>query len=337
MLQQQTTEAQTPQFTLPPDHEPSPTHTPATIGGEAPTLLAETLLSEIPLAEIHEVQTGAEEHVTASASALNALIKQELRLKRRDDYVMLVWTAAFTLAMFAVTHRVVAEAGSGSGIDATIAMICTVTFGMVTVALITRRSYRRKTALTQELSKNHDTALIGPLVDTLNVESTPVRNLSKRGLIPLLPTLKASDADLLTDARRARLLRLLAISPNSSGHRDITELFSRSAYRREVDLRVSILKAFEQTGGAKELATVERLSRGLPGLQGGTVPAEVRQAAAECLLYLQSRVQGQRASEQLLRPSSADTTSGDVLLRPASSQIEVVPEQMLRASKPDAA
>ena len=122
------------------------------------------------------------------------------------------------------------------------------------------------------------------------MESTPVRNLSKRALIPLLPTLKASDAGALTEARRDRLLRLLAISPNDSGYRDLTELFSRSAYRREIELRVSILKAFEQVGGAKELPAVLRLSQGKPFTlhSRASIPKEVQQAAQECLPYLQA-------------------------------------------------
>ena len=73
----------------------------------------------------------------------------------------------------------------------------------------------------------------------------------------------------------------------------------------------------------------------MSGIKGeGKLPPEIRKAAQECLPYLIERATQQRASEQLLRASSQHSVSGEALLRPATAQTDVQPEQMLRASEP---
>ena len=192
------------------------------------------------------------------------------------------------------------------------------------------RSYRRKRGLIDVLSGRHDIQQVVPLIQALRVENTSARNLTKEALTRLLPRLQASDSPLLGEAERRTLLRQLAISPNDHGYRDLTELFSRSAYRREVDLRVAILSALRQVGGPRELAAVVRLSRGLPTIHSASkVPIEVREAAKESLPFLQYRAGEQRASEQLLRASSIQDLRPDTLLRPAVSQPDA-PDHLLR-------
>jgi len=178
---------------------------------------------------------------------------------------------------------------------------------------------------------------LGVLVRTLELPSIPLQNLAKRRLIELLPTLRASDAALLSEADRRILLRPLTISPQNWGGRVLRELFSRSAYRREVDLRLAILKAFEQIGGDQEIGVVERLADRSSMLFGPlSVLPEIREAAQACLPFVQHHAGEQRASAQLLRASSPPSSPSDVLLRPASGLSDTSPEQLLRAGEPPA-
>ena len=57
-----------------------------------------------------------------------------------------------------------------------------------------RRSYRRKRSLISTLDSSRDISHVGPLIQSLRVQNTPVRNLAKHALITLLPTMMASDA-----------------------------------------------------------------------------------------------------------------------------------------------
>ena len=159
--QQQTTESEVALPTTPTGYRPLQMQADETLLQTASEEIYEEMYEDVP-AMVSEAQTGSEERVTASADALTALIRQEVRLKRRDDYIMMAWTVTFTLTMFAVTHSVVNRADSVSPVDATMAMkyvlLLLVSMGIATTALITRRSYRRKTALTQELGKRHDAA-----------------------------------------------------------------------------------------------------------------------------------------------------------------------------------
>lgn len=279
----------------------------------------------------------AESQDTSSAANIMALLQKEAVSRKKEVGITALYTLSSLLPVLYMTRVAMHDYAT---IQWQFLLWMLMSAGTV-VGLVwaaSRRSYRQKHFLARELEKSHDITTVGPLVDALKVENMSVRNLTKRALTHLLPKMQATDGGLLNDKQRDILLRQLAISPADKGYRDVRELFSRAAYQRELVLRLSILKALEQVGGAKELPAVERLSRGLPSLHSGTkVPKAVRQAAKECLPYLQSRAHGQRASEQLLRPSSADATTGDVLLRPASSHIEVLPEQMLRASEPGTA
>ena len=274
-----------------------------------------------------DAEAVKEQWVSEETTALAALLQQEARHRRNENLTVFLWAGIFIAAMLTASNLPESLA------TIKVAFLFMMTMGAGMIAQLLRRSYRRKQTFTRSLTQVQSIEQVGLLVQTLQVENTSVRNLAKQTLIKLLPNLQANHAALLGEYERKILLRQLAISPNEIGHRDITELFSRTAYRREVDLRVAILKAYEQVGGAKELLTVERLARGLPTLPSTSkFPTEVCEAARECLPFLQSRVSEQRASEQLLRPSSIQNTSTDLLLRPAVSERDALPEQLLRAA-----
>ena len=277
---------------------------------------------------------------TADVEALARLLQVETRQKRRNDFMAVVWTLPFMMLMLWLSGLASREPDKFI-FYLNIGFISMITLSLGGVVNMVRRSNRRQRIIKRELLKSHDLSIISTLIDTLRVENAEVRNLTQRSLIQLLPQMQASDAVLLSDSNRDRLLKLLAIAPSDSGYRDLTELFSRSALRREVDFRIAILKALEQVGGAKELAVVERLSRGQVMLPSTSKPQEELQLAAiECLPYLQARASGQRASEQLLRAASIPTEKGAILLRAAKATDSfgnnaVEEQQLLRAAQQD--
>jgi len=206
--------------------------------------------------------------------------------------------------------------------------------GAVLVLLSTFRSLRQKTRLLQRIGAMSNVKDIGLLVGTLRLENTEVKNMTKLCLTKLLPQMKASDIGMLGGKERGILLRQLQISPLDKGPRDLRELFSRSADRREIDFRVAILKAFEQIGTNRELPLVSRLAKGLNYLGSSRgAHIEVRNAAEACLPYLQALTQDQEASGQLLRASSPDAGSATTLLHPVNFAGNELPEEHLRASE----
>ncbi len=280
-----------------------------------------------------ENTTDMQEETATAAAALMTLLQEEAINRRKETGLSLAWSGAFVVSMlWLIRHTGTTEAAITLNL-----LFCFAFMGIVGWGLcfhLSRRSYRRKHSLTNALSQINSRKDVAPLIRTLQVQNTPVRNRAKAGLIALLPTIRASDALLLGEQERKILLQQLAILPNDSGYRDLKELFSRSAFRREMDFRLAILKSLEQVGGEQELPAVERLARGLPALHNPVkIPLELQTAAKECLPYLQSRANDQRASAQLLRASGFPAASGADLLRPAASGVSTPPEHLLRASE----
>jgi HEAT repeat protein len=161
------------------------------------------------------------------------------------------------------------------------------------------------------LTQIDDGRVCGPLLELWHSGDSEMRLVAEASLVRLLPSLRASDAAQLNARQRERLDQAL-----SSG---------------SVGLVLAVLKALEQIGGKKELPRVERLAAG-----GGLAKHEnrIREAAQECLLYLQQRTQGKEANETLLRAS--DRFEGtETLLRAAQGSTETPPEQLLRAGRSD--
>jgi hypothetical protein len=274
---------------------------------EAITVAAADSLAE---QETSAVETGT----------LAALFEQEARRQQRED---LLGSILMLTGMFILIRSAYAFVGDAATLSASLRVVfgALLMLGTGMCAIPGVRSYRRRGALLRALDESRDVRQVGDLVRILKLTSTPVRNLAKQQLIHVLPRLQASDAPRLGGEERSILLRHLAISPRDTGYRDITEIFSHSAYRREVEFRLAILKAMEQVGGERELPVVERLSRGVPSVTSASwVPAEVRAAAKECLPFLQARIHEQRESAQLLRASSRQSAAPGELLRPTSSE-----------------
>ena len=276
---------------------------------------------------------SAELSTDLDSKALTNLLEQDAKNLNKETWISFAWAGAFLssvlyLVRFANSDEQLLK------IQILILFLIMTAVGSYFCLRVKRRSNGSRRNLTETLKQNYDETQVGPLIRTLRAQNAPVRKIVKSILTDLLPTLKASDSHLISEEERKILLRTLVISPNETGHRDLSELFSSSVKQREMNLRLSILKALQQVGGDQELATVKSLALGTPTIYSFSFPPEIREAAKECLPYMQARSNEQRDASQLLRASSVHDISGETLLRPATSSSEFRPELLLRASEP---
>jgi hypothetical protein len=173
-----------------------------------------------------------------------------------------------------------------------------------------------------------DMSTIGSLVEVLRVDDSQTRQVASLTLTQMLPRLKASDAHLLNEAQRTRLLNVINLPVESPLYKDIRTLF-RPAHNDKIDFHVAILKALEQVGDSKALPVVEKLAKGNPKTEG---EQRIKEAAQNCLLFLQQRVQQQVYSQTLLRPAGIGPDDAETLLRPAEGAPETDHETLLRPS-----
>lgn len=152
----------------------------------------------------------------------------------------------------------------------------------------------------------HDKRMVGPLCDALGFPDKEIRKQTERALIELLPTLQATDASLLQAVPRLHLH--LALS------------------RKKPEFTLAALKALKQIGNKDSLPAVQNLIARCDDPEDRAV----REAAEECLLFLQT--QEARSRDTLLRASGM-TTPPDVLLRPSQDQPPTPAEELLRPSK----
>ncbi len=150
-----------------------------------------------------------------------------------------------------------------------------------------------------------DVRIVGPLIDALNFQDEVTQQEARQALVRLLPRLQASDAHLLNGEQRKQLRQVL--------------------FTDNKKLAVSVLKSYEHIGDGAELEAVERL------LQNAIGDVEVRDAALNCLPFLQLRAQQMQSSQTLLRASEHATTP-DILLRPAANAQTEDETQLLRMS-----
>ena len=203
--------------------------------------------------------------------------------------------------------------------------------GMTGVIGMAAASSKTLKSAASELSTIEDLRAIGPLVESLEIEEKSVRLQVEKALIRLLPRLQASDAGLLNAEQRAYL--------------------NKALYGKNNELIIAILRAYEQVGDETALPVVEALARktsdnayseqtagpreaslnALLGPKASTsYTTNIAEAAQACLPALRLRVEQQRASQTLLRGSSAMEVAPDTLLRAAQATADAQPEQLLR-------
>ena len=308
-----------------PEHEASST---AYSGVEGVNSLADSELNEL---FTNPEVAGAESN---GGRKLTRLLEIEAACLRRDTWVSFASSGAFLVALlWIVRYTNMTENVLKSNMLLWFLVMLGISGGVC--ASFIKPYYRRKKNFTATLAENYSIEEIAPLIRTIKAQNTSVSALAKKKLTELLPAVKASDSGSIGVEERKILMRQLCIPPNDPGYRDPMELFSKEAYKRELEFRLSILKALEQIGGMQEVEAVERVARGqISALSASKFPDEIRKAAQDCLPYLKARSEEQRDASQLLRASSVNDLSGDALLRPASSPSETGSELLLRASNP---
>lgn len=166
---------------------------------------------------------------------------------------------------------------------------------------------------TSLLAKYDDLRAVGPMADALDIEDGDIRAVCREALTRLLPRLQASDAALLSPEQRANLNLTL----------------KKADLKRDTELILAILQAWQQVGDEKAVPYVEWLAQLKSDHEAGE---RVRQAAQACLPYLQERVEKGRLAGTLLRPAESPNSSPETLLRPAPGAAPADPKLLVRPS-----
>jgi hypothetical protein len=124
-------------------------------------------------------------------------------------------------------------------------------------------------------------------------------------IVKLLNEVKASDAPLLSESSRRRLVGVLDNIAAGEG----------SFTRDDISYYLAVLACLEQIGEVRALPSVAKIAKG-ENLSSYALP--VRNAAREALPSFEYAVESQRVSGALLRPTEAPE-SAELLLRPAGT------------------
>ncbi len=242
--------------------------------------------------------------------ALFALLNAEHQRRRKMRRVIEVGKYAVCGALFALYAVLFRHLPSVS-----MAVILTILNDFVCTTLSMRKTRAFQRGMTVALSQFDHLSLVGPLLD---MYYSGERELVKSTLTRLLPQLQATDAAKLNAHQRERLYRQL----------DMCD--SRLLYKAaNIEFILAILKSLEQIGDEKALAHVEPLARKARN-------ARIREAAQNCLPYLQARNEQERARMNLLRSADA-ANRPEELMRPVSYNVDDNAAQLLRVSIPNEA
>ncbi len=183
----------------------------------------------------------------------------------------------------------------------------------ILVAAIAANISRKK--LVKKLVQYDDKRAIGAVIEALTYNDPLTVTTAMTTLTCLLPHLRASDRHLLN--RKQRVI----LNDKLLERGMIMSLISP-------ELALAILTALAQVGDVGSMPAVRKVACG--GATGKD-PA-VRQAARECLPFLQAIAQQEEASQTLLRPSDP-AVAPDALVRPATMALEQHEEQVLRGTE----
>jgi hypothetical protein len=182
---------------------------------------------------------------------------------------------------------------------------------------------RRWVAAMERMACFDDIRATGSLLEALDVPDSAVERAAQQALVRLLPRLQASDADAITEAQRKCLYRqLLNLTFAEGGEFHIDQ--------NDEEFLLAALRALEQIGDAKAIPSVQDLAD-----RSGSTPNAVRvsEAAQQCLVFLQQRVERQGQSASLLRASCGQDVSSHSLLRASVGVPSTDPQQLLRAAE----
>lgn len=284
--------------------------------------------SLVPLTKVTEGEPHTIQHASESLDTIRTALSQETRLYWRSVWRTVMAFLSFSLLYACGVHRFPNSLLASPSFVLTLVAIMVVAAGLRFAADRKRRLHRRH--LTQSLAGHADVRSIGPLIDALKLDDLRTREISYNALIPLLPQLKASDAALLNDSQRTKLLRILSLPIENPLYKDVRDLF-RPAKNQAIEIRVSILQALEQVGDSKAIPFVAPLAKQEAKTDG---ERRIKEAAQECLPALKLRAEQQQTIQTLLRASQPSDALPDTLLRAAAGHQDTPSEQLVRASDP---
>lgn len=161
------------------------------------------------------------------------------------------------------------------------------------------------------LSKLADASAIGMMLEVAASEYYTTYEPVSTALVNLLPHLRYSDGDKLTDRQKANL-------------------YYRVRWGRH-ELRLAAIQAVEQVGDAAAIPAVRHAAT-----EGAVTPKQMalREAARRCLETLEQRADAARKAGTLLRAAQSPGEARAVLLRPAASA-DADEDVLLRATDRD--
>ena len=241
-------------------------------------------------------------------SLLRRLTQQAYSQKRRRQWFQIVYAIGgalfigFNLAFISGYIKYLPSLMPPLVICYTVAAFC--------MALAGRRWGRAA----QRIAHFDDLRASGPLMEALELREQTVVAAAENALSRLLPRLKASDAELITEAQRECLYRRLKIQHAPT----------------EAEFQIVALRALEQIGDTNALSCVEALAASTNMTANAT---RVREAAQQCLASLKEQAEQKQNHDNLLRASSGLNVPSNALLRPAVDSPHAGPDQLLRSSE----
>ena len=256
----------------------------------------------------------------AVAEFLKQMKKRAKRGKRTLNTALLLLFAPFFLAVSLILFD-----GAQYGTGAILLMLAsagvTLLYSLVCLVIAEFRGAEKDI---EELERVCGVKAIGPLLEMRNTFLTSTQQKAIfHALIKLLPQMKASDVNLLTQKHYESIYSVL-----KSGGGDAAPVVYREPFRH------AILKALEQVGDERAIPAVQRIANTPAFLPAAR---RLRAAAERCLPLLQSNHQTVEATKTLLRASSAEQAAPDTLLRPAALSNPTAPSELLRPAEADEA
>jgi hypothetical protein len=167
--------------------------------------------------------------------------------------------------------------------------------------------------IARKLAALDDVHAIGRLVDALEWPDAGIRDTVIAALERLLPRLRASDAALLSAQQRTTLHRMLTMA-------------NVQTYE---EFLINLLAALEQVGDRSAVPYVQELIATRPLTDG---ERRVRDAAIECLPFLEQNADQTHNIQTLLRAAAPSAPAPQQLLRPAAQASDVDAVNLLRAA-----
>jgi hypothetical protein len=241
---------------------------------------------------------------TETVETLSTRLRRIARIRRRNVAVTASAAVAGTgLALLSMTsfpaaHHILPAVTVG---------LFTCLASMVFFALSGTYTQRN---LTNALIHSDDLRIVPPLIQaaaTLEISGTAAIMLLTR----LLPRLRASDSHLLNESDRTLLHSAIA------------------KHARNSEFVLAAIRALQQIGSASSIPTVQRIAMRTD--HRAASPA-IREAAQECLEFLQQRAARSDANQTLLRSSSAAATPAHTLLRALDTPAPTAADELLRTA-----